>query len=234
MFELKDVTAGYGVIPAITRVSLVVQKGETVALLGSNGAGKTAVLQTIMGKLRPTEGHVIFEGQDISRWTTRRIVEEGIVMVFCQDRVFPDMTVEENLRIGSCSPRARKVRKELFDRVYELFPRLAERKRQNGSTLSGGEQGMLALGKGLMGNPKILLVDELSLGLAPIMISQLFSKIELLKQQGVSILLAEQNARMALKVCDRAYLLRNGHVILSETSQQIRSDDSLREMYLGA
>ncbi len=233
MLEIRGLTGGYGVVPAFGDISIKVDQGETVALLGSNGAGKTALLLTTVGVLKPVSGSILFEGADIAGMHTRDIVGRGVVMVPSSDRVFPELTVEENLRVGCCSSTAKAERKALFDRVYKLFPRLHERKSQVGSTLSGGERGMLAVGRGVMGNPKILLIDEPSQGLAPIMIRHLFAAIQVLKEHGFSILLAEQNARMALDVCDRAYVLRSGSVVLSGRAGDLRSNESIRKTYLG-
>jgi branched-chain amino acid transport system ATP-binding protein len=235
LLEVRDIVVHYGRIRALHGVSLQVRQGELVTLLGSNGAGKTTTMRAISG-LRPlTSGSVWFEGKDISRMKAHRRVAEGLVQAPEGRGVFPGMTVTENLEMG-CFGRpfeSRAEHKERFEWVLETFPRLAERKNQVGGTLSGGEQQMLAIGRALMARPRVLLLDEPSMGLAPMVISQIFGIIADINAQGTTVLLVEQNAQQALTRSDRAYILETGEITRHGNARELLQDDSIRAAYLG-
>jgi branched-chain amino acid transport system ATP-binding protein len=233
LLEVRDLHAHYGHVHALRGVSLQVRTGEIVALLGANGAGKTTTLRTIMGLLRPTSGEVVLEGRSIVRLEPHQVVAKGVVMVPEGRRVFPNLTVEENLRMGGYTLTDRPTLLANLRTVYELFPVLAERRGQLGSSLSGGEQQMLALGRALMVSPKLLLLDEPSLGLAPLVVRSIFRVVRELAGRGVTILLVEQNVRQALRVADRAYLLEVGRLAHEGTSAELMEEASIRKAYLG-
>ena len=231
MLELKDIQVFYGGIRALSSVSLRVEAGELVALIGSNGAGKSTALKTISGLLRARQGAIIYEGQEITRAATDRIVALGISHCPEGRRIFGSLSVRENLLLGAV--RHKGALDEDFDRVYELFPRLKERIGQAGGTLSGGEQQMLAIGRALMSRPRLLMLDEPSLGLAPLIVEQVFAVIRQLKRQGTTILLVEQSAHHALDVADRAYVIETGRVTLDGPADELRHNPMVEQSYLG-
>jgi branched-chain amino acid transport system ATP-binding protein len=233
MLELTDVDVRYGNIRALRGVSLRVAQGELVALIGSNGAGKTTTMRTISGLLRPTEGAITFEGADISRAATDRIVALGISHCPEGRRIFGGLTVAENLRLGAVSRSDRRAIAEDLEMVLGLFPLLKERLSQAGGTLSGGEQQMLAIGRALMSRPRLLLLDEPSLGLAPLMVERIFATIGELKAQGRTILLVEQNVHHALDIADRAYVMETGRITLEGPAAVLRHDPKVEQSYLG-
>ena len=235
LLEVRDIVVHYGRIRALQKVSLVVHEGELVTLLGSNGAGKTTMMRAISG-LRPlTSGSVWFDGRDISRVKAHRRVIDGLIQAPEGRGVFPGMTVTENLEMGCYGRKfsSKSEHREQLDWVFETFPRLAERRSQVGGTLSGGEQQMLAIGRALMARPKVLLLDEPSMGLAPMVISQIFRIIADINAQGTTVLLVEQNAQQALTRSDRAYILETGEVTRSGRARELLADDSIRAAYLG-
>ena len=234
MLELKDVDVRYGAIRALQGVSLRVEQGELVALIGSNGAGKTTTLRTISGLLRASTGSVTFEGADITRAPTDRIVALGVSQAPEGRRIFGSLSVRENLTLGAVSRRDRAAVSEELDSVFALFPLLKERLGQAGGTLSGGEQQMLAIGRALMSRPRLLLLDEPSLGLAPLMVERIFETIAELKRQGRTILLVEQNVNHALDVADRAYVMETGRITLGGPAAVLRRDAQVERSYLGA
>ncbi|MEN5017242.1 high-affinity branched-chain amino acid ABC transporter ATP-binding protein LivF [Erwinia sp. Eh17-17] len=232
MLSLNNISAHYGKIQALHNVSLHINQGEIVTLIGANGAGKTTILGTLCGEPRATEGSVTFDGKDITDWQTARIMREAIAIVPEGRRVFSRMTVDENLAMGGFFAERQQYQQRI-KRVYELFPRLYERRVQRAGTMSGGEQQMLAIGRALMSQPRMLLLDEPSLGLAPIIIQQIFDTIEQLRQEGMTIFLVEQNANQALKLADRGYVLENGHVVLEDTGDALLANEAVRSAYLG-
>jgi branched-chain amino acid transport system ATP-binding protein len=235
LLEVRDVVVHYGRIQALHGVSLVVREGELVTLLGSNGAGKTTMMRAISG-LRPlSSGSVWFNGKDVSKVKAHRRVTDGLIQAPEGRGVFPGMTVAENLEMGCYGRKfaSRAEHRERLDWVFETFPRLAERRTQVGGTLSGGEQQMLAIGRALMARPKVLLLDEPSMGLAPMVISQIFKIISEINKQGTTVLLVEQNAQQALTRSDRAYILETGRVTRSGVARELLADDSIRAAYLG-
>ncbi|MEI2267419.1 high-affinity branched-chain amino acid ABC transporter ATP-binding protein LivF [Erwinia sp. CGal63] len=232
MLSLENVSAHYGKIQALHNVSLHIEQGEIVTLIGANGAGKTTILGTLCGEPRATQGKVLFDGKEITDWQTARIMREAIAIVPEGRRVFSRMTVDENLAMGGFFADRQQYQTRI-KRVYELFPRLYERRVQRAGTMSGGEQQMLAIGRALMSQPRLLLLDEPSLGLAPIIIQQIFDTIEQLRQEGMTIFLVEQNANQALKLADRGYVLENGHVVLSDTGEALLANEAVRSAYLG-
>lgn len=232
MLSLDNVSAHYGKIQALHNVSLHINQGEIVTLIGANGAGKTTLLGTLCGEPRATQGTITFDGKAITEWQTARIMREAIAIVPEGRRVFSRMTVEENLAMGGFFADRQQYQTRI-KRVYELFPRLYERRVQRAGTMSGGEQQMLAIGRALMSQPRLLLLDEPSLGLAPIIIQQIFDTIEQLRQEGMTIFLVEQNANQALKLADRGYVLENGHVVLEDTGAALLANEAVRSAYLG-
>ncbi|ACT11170.1 high-affinity branched-chain amino acid ABC transporter ATP-binding protein LivF [Pectobacterium aroidearum] len=232
MLSLHQVSAHYGKIQALHQVSLHINQGEIVTLIGANGAGKTTLLGTLCGDPRATEGTITFDGKDITNWQTAQIMREAIAIVPEGRRVFSRMTVEENLAMGGFFAD-REQYQERIARVYDLFPRLYERRAQRSGTMSGGEQQMLAIGRALMSQPRLLLLDEPSLGLAPIIILQIFDTIQQLREEGMTIFLVEQNANQALKLADRGYVLENGHVVLEDTGAALLANEAVRSAYLG-
>jgi branched-chain amino acid transport system ATP-binding protein len=233
MLELRDVQVQYGSIRALHGISLTVDTGELVALIGSNGAGKTTTLRTISGLLRPSQGTIRYEGSDIAHASPHRIVELGVSHCPEGRRIFGRLTVRENLRLGAVAQRDRKAAAEDLEMVLELFPLLRERLDQSGGTLSGGEQQMLAIGRALMSRPRLLLLDEPSLGLAPLMVERIFETIASLKARGRTILLVEQNVHHALDVADRVYVLETGRVTLEGPAAVLRRDPKVEQAYLG-
>ncbi len=231
--DISDLACGYGAMMAVHGIDLAVRRGEITALLGSNGAGKSTTLRALSGLIPSNRGTIRLDGQDITGLRADRRGERGIVMVPEGRLIFPQMTVEENLRIGAFAPRARRATAETLDRVYGRFPRLAERRRQLGGTLSGGEQQMLALGRGLMAKPEVLLLDEPSLGLAPIMVDTLFDAVETLKDEGLTILIAEQDIGRTLALASTAFVIENGHIAISGTGADLLADPAIKVAYLG-
>jgi len=232
LLEVENINVYYGAIHAIKDVSFSVNEGEIVTLIGANGAGKSTTLDTISGLLRSKTGDIRFNGQSIAHMPAYKVVSEGLALVPEGRRVFAQMTVEENLEMGAFTRAASTVEPNL-KRVYEQFPRLEERKTQIAGTLSGGEQQMLAMGRALMSQPRLLMLDEPSMGLAPILVEQIFDIIRQLHAAGTTILLVEQNAQMALSVADRAYVLETGRVTLSGTGKELAESDQVKKAYLG-
>lgn len=233
MLEIRDVTAFYGDVQALWGVSLEVRQGEVVAMIGPNGAGKSTLLRTIVGLHRPASGGITLDAGPIHALAPHRIAERGLILVPEGRRLFTDMTVMENLEVGAFNPRARPERAETMRRVFEIFPILSERHHQIAGTLSGGQQQMLAIGRALMGLPRLLLLDEPSLGLAPIVVQGIFDVIRAINERGVSVLLVEQNARMALQLAHRAYILEQGRVAGHGTGVELLGDEQVRQAYLG-
>ena len=233
MLDIQDVHTYYGNIRALKGVSLSVNRGEIVTLIGSNGAGKTTTLKTVIGTVRPLRGQVTFNGQRIDGVSTDRIVRLGIAQSPEGRRIFPRMTVMENLELGAFARQDREQIAPDLDRVLTLFPRLRERLAQKGGTLSGGEQQMLAMGRALMARPSVLLLDEPSMGLSPILVETIFQIIQDINRQGTTILLVEQNARMALRVANRGYVIQTGRIVLQDTGANLLKSDLVRKTYLG-
>ncbi len=232
--KIEGITVDYGAIRALTSISLGLEQGEVVSVVGANGAGKTTLLKTISGIVRPVQGTIEFDGSNITNLKPEKIVKSGIVMVPEGRRIFPDLTVRENLELGGYTIRDRHLKKTLFNLALATFPRLRERLKQHGGTLSGGEQQMLAMGRALMGNPRLMLLDEPSMGLSPIMTKEIFNLIDLIRQEkNISIILVEQNAHMALEYSQRAYVLENGEVVMEGTSSDIKHNPRIIEAYLG-
>lgn len=234
MLTINDLHVSYGAIKALTGVSLEVGDGELVSLIGANGAGKTTTLHTISGLLKPVSGEILLDGADLKKTPAHKIIELGMAHVPEGRHVFAQMTVLENLYMGAYSISDKKRIRDNLDWVYSHFPRLKERSRQLAGTLSGGEQQMLATGRAMMTNPKILLMDEPSMGLSPLLVSEIFNIIQELHRDGITILLVEQNAKMALSVADRAYVLENGTISMSGNAGELLNDDRVRKAYLGA
>lgn len=233
MLEIKDVHTYYGNIHALKGISLHVEQGEIVSLIGSNGAGKTTTLRTIQGLIRPREGSILFEGSPLESLSAQAIVRLGISQSPEGRLIFPRMTVQENLEMGAFSRRDSLGIKSDLEKALHLFPRLRERINQKGGTLSGGEQQMLAIARAMMARPRLLLLDEPSMGLAPILVSQIFSIIRDINSQGTTILLVEQNARMALTVSHRGYVLQTGQIVLTGTAKELQTNETVRKAYLG-
>ena len=231
LLEARGLRTGYGRLPVVFNVDLEVKEGEIVALLGANGAGKTTTQKTVSGMLRPAAGSITFDGERIDGIPPHHLIELGICHVPEGRHVFPRMTVEENLVMGAF--RFRTPDQDLLDHVLDLFPRLKERYSQQGGTLSGGEQQMLAIGRALMGKPRLLLLDEPSMGLAPLVVEQIFEIVRGINDDGVSILLVEQNARQALSLADRGYVLETGEIVLAGSGRELLADDRIRAAYLG-
>ena len=233
MLKLSGVSASYGSVPAISNVSIDIGEGEAVGLLGANGAGKSTTLRAISGLVKLSSGTATFNGTDLTALPPYRIPELGIAHVPEGRQVFPEMTVQENLEIGAYTPKAKADRAKTMELVYDIFPRLAERKRQLAGTMSGGEQQMLAVGRGLMLKPRLLMLDEPSLGLAPVMTDLTFEKIAEIHKMGTAILLVEQNVSRALSLVQRAYVLESGNVIMHGTSNELANNKQVQAAYLG-
>ena len=247
MLEVKNLKVHYGVIQAIKGISFEVNEGEVIALIGANGAGKTTTLQTITGMLKPSEGEILFEGQDIVKVPGHKIVSMGMAHVPEGRRVFAELSVYENLKLGAYTRKDKNEIAESLAKVYKSFPRLEERKNQLAGTLSGGEQQMLAMGRALMSKPKIILMDEPSMGLSPIFVEEIFHIIreisasgttvllveQSLNKAGTTVLLVEQNAKKALSIADRAYVLETGNIVLSGDAKEMMNNDSIKKAYLG-
>jgi branched-chain amino acid transport system ATP-binding protein len=233
VLKVREIDAYYGDMQALRNVSIDVNQGEIVSVIGSNGAGKSTLLKTVSGMLRPRTGSISLNGNEISRAPTSKIVENGISHVPEGRQIFPTMTVLENLEMGAQFPRTRKVQRETIDQVFTYFPRLKERLEQKAGTLSGGEQQMLAMGRGLMSLPALMMLDEPSLGLAPVLVSTIFEIIEKINEQGTSILLIEQNVFHSLKISNRGYVLENGEIALSGAGQELLENPHIRKTYLG-
>ncbi len=233
MLEINAIDVFYGDVQVLWDVSFHVNKGEVVALIGANGAGKSTTLKTISGLLRPKQGAVLFENVPIHRIAPYHLIEMGIAHCPEARRLFVEMTVEENLDMGSLVGEARKQREKTKEMVFGLFPRLKERRRQPAATLSGGEQQMVAIGRGLMSLPKLLMFDEPSLGLAPILVREIFDVIKKIRQEGATVLIVEQNVKQTLDVADRAYVLENGRVAMEGTGKALLSDQHVKTAYLG-
>ena len=233
MLDVEGIHTYYGQIHALRDVSVNVEKGEIVTIIGANGAGKSTMLKTTSGLLKPRKGSIRLEGEELTRLRPHKIVEKGVVQVPEGRRIFGTLTVMENLDMGAFVSTDSQKNKENQDHVLELFPRLKERSKQVAGTLSGGEQQMLAMGRALMANPKVLLLDEPSMGLAPVLVDSIFETIKKLHADGTTILLVEQNARIALQVASRGYVLQSGSVVLSDTAENLEKNEMVREAYLG-
>lgn len=233
MLEVEKLRVYYGDYQALFDVNIIVRPGEIISLLGANGAGKTTTINTISGMIRPKGGSIRFDGAEIYQWPANKIVEKGLIQIPEERMLFPEMTVLENLQMGAYLNRARQNQKESLEWVYGLFPVLKSRKSQLAGTLSGGEQQMLAVGRGLMSKPKLLMLDEPSLGLAPMLVLEVFRVIQKINQDGVDILLVEQNARQSLRISQRAYLLENGSIVMEGEASRLLETDYVRESYLG-
>jgi branched-chain amino acid transport system ATP-binding protein len=233
MLELRSVRAGYGGFQALFDVSLEVRDGEAVGVIGPNGAGKTTLLRVISGLIRPTSGSIAMEGVDLVATPAHRIVAVGIAHVPESRRLFPRMTVEDNLKMGGFLPSARSKYQDRLDFVYDLFPRLRQRRRQLAGTMSGGEQQMCAIGRALMSDPKLLLLDEPSAGLAPVIVEQVFDLVKRIRAGGLNVLIVEQNVRQVLRVVDRAYLLKAGSIRAAGSASELLASEMIREAYLG-
>src|SRR3954451_20278862 len=232
LLAISGLHAGYGATEILRGIDLAVNEGEIVAVLGSNGAGKSTLNRAISGVLRPSRGAIRFNGRAIERARASTIVAQGLIHVPEGRRVFPNMSVSENLDLG-CYRRARERRTQNRERVFGIFPRLAERQQQSAGTRSGGEQQMLAIGRGLMAEPKLLILDEPSLGLSPLLVEQLFTLIKSINSQGIALLLVEQNVMQSLEVASRAYVLDNGAIVLQGSAAEVRDDPNLKRAYLG-
>jgi branched-chain amino acid transport system ATP-binding protein len=233
MLEIRNVNTFYGKVQALWDISMTIDEAEIVALVGANGAGKTTLLNTISGLLHPTSGTIEFMGQRIDGLPPHKIVDLGLSLVPEGRKLFTDMSVHENLEMGAYSSRAWKDRNESFKRVYEAFPILKERAKQLARTLSGGEQQMVAMGRGLMPKPKLCMFDEPSFGLAPLVMNEVFDVIKTLREQGITILLIEQNVPRTLEIADRAYVLENGHIVLEGDCQHLLEEEMVKKAYLG-
>ncbi len=233
LLEIKDVTSGYGDVQILWGSSMSLEKGKLTCLVGGNGVGKTTLLRTVMGLIRPWGGTISFDGRDVSNLPAYAKAEMGLVLVPEGRQLFTDMTVYENLEMGATNQRARPNIMKNLERVYEMFPRLKERSGQKAGTLSGGEQQMLAVARGIMADPVMLIIDELSLGLAPVLVLQLFDSLKLLREEGITLLLVEQNVQLALAISDYGYVLAEGKVELEGPARKLIKDKHIREAYLG-
>jgi len=233
MLKLSDLNVAYGVVPVLHQVSLNVEENEIVALLGSNGAGKTTLLNTISGLLKCASGKISFMGKPIENLPPHQIVTSGIVHVPEGRKIFPYLTVRENLLMGSCLPQTWKSRNALLEKVCSIFPILKERSNQRASLMSGGEQQMLVVARGLMAQPRLLMIDEPSLGLSPLMMSQIYGVMKTFPQEQITVLLSEQNAQQALEMANRGYVLQDGHVVLEGTSDKLLSSEFVKKAYVG-
>lgn len=233
ILEVKDLEVYYGIIKAIKGISFEVNEGEVIALIGANGAGKTTILHTITGLLSPKKGQVIFEGNDITKTPAHKIVSLGMAHVPEGRRVFANLTVYQNLKLGAYTRKDKEGIEASLEMVYKRFPRLEERKNQLAGTLSGGEQQMLAMGRALMSHPKIILMDEPSMGLSPILVNEIFDIIRSVNEAGTTVLLVEQNAKKALAIADRAYVLETGKIVTSGDAKKLMDDEAIKKAYLG-
>ena len=233
MLEVKDLYVSYGMIAALKGISFEVNEGEVIALIGANGAGKTTTLHTLTGLLHAKSGSITFDGKELTKTPAHKIVEMGIAHVPEGRRIFQNLTGLDNLKLGAFTRKDKAGIAKDIEEVYELFPRLAERKTQIAGTLSGGEQQMLAMGRALMSKPKIVLMDEPSMGLSPLLVSKIFDIIEMIRERGTTVLLVEQNAKKALAISDRAYVLETGKIVLSGDAHELMNDDSVKKAYLG-
>jgi branched-chain amino acid transport system ATP-binding protein len=233
MLRVQDIDVFHGDLQVLWCVSFQVKEGEIVALVGANGAGKSATLNTISGLLCPANGSILFQDQRLDQIPAHKIIEHGVAQVPEGRRLFPEMTVRENLIMGSLISEAKSKRKETMAWVFSLFPRLREREKQMAGTLSGGEQQMLAVGRGLMALPKLIMFDEPSFGLAPIIVADIFKIIQRINKEGVTVLIVEQNTKHTLEICDRGYVLENGRIILSGTGQELLDNEHVKQAYLG-
>ncbi len=233
MLEVKDIEVYYGMIQAIKGVSFHVEEGEVIALIGANGAGKTTILHTVSGLLAPKKGSILFEGKELTKTPGHKIVSMGMAHVPEGRRVFAQLTVLQNLKMGAYTRKDKKEIDETLQMVFEHFPRLKERQGQLAGTLSGGEQQMLAMGRALMSHPKIILMDEPSMGLSPIFVNEIFNIIQEVSKMGTTVLLVEQNAKKALSIADRAYVLETGNIVLEGKASDLLNDDSIKKAYLG-
>ncbi len=233
MLEIESLTAGYGGVPVLRDINVKLAAGEIVGLLGANNAGKTTLINSLSGTVKPMSGRVLFQGEDITRLSPRQRVERGIVQVPEGRLVFPDMSIRENLLLGGINSRARPNRRQQMDKVLELFPRLRERLSQSAGSLSGGEQQMLAIGRGLMGEARVLMLDEPSLGLSPLFVQYIFEIIDRLHSEGLTILLVEQNLNLTLRHAQRCYVLERGQVAVEGVADAVRNDPRTKSAYLG-
>lgn len=233
MLTIENLQAGYGDVQILHGVSLEIHPGEIVALIGANGAGKTTTIKTISGLLKSRGGRIHYNGKDITRWTSSRIVEAGLIQVAEGRKLFPHLSVYENLELGGFVRSVRANRPKNLKQVFAMFPRLAERRTQLAGTLSGGEQQMLAIGRALMGEPKLLMLDEPSLGLAPMLVQDIFEIVRTINEQGTTILIVEQNAVQTLRMAQRGYVMEHGEIHLSGTGEELLNDDRIRTAYLG-
>ncbi len=233
ILEVRDIATGYGEVQILWGVTMSLQPGKLTSLVGANGVGKTTLLRTITGLLKPWQGNIIFEGRNIGKMPAHRRPDLGLIMVPEGRQLFTDMTVEENLEMGATPPHARAHMSRNLEMVYTMFPRLKERRRQKAGTMSGGEQQMLAVARGIMASPKVLMIDELSLGLAPVLVVQLFESLRELKKTGLTILLVEQNVQMALAVSDYAFVLSHGKVEMEGPARELMQNEHIRSAYLG-
>ena len=233
MLEVKDIEVYYGMIQAIQGVSFHVEEGEVIALIGANGAGKTTILHTVSGLLTPKKGSILFEGKELTKTPGHKIVSMGMAHVPEGRRVFAQLSVLQNLKMGAYTRKDKSEINATLEMVFKHFPRLKERQNQLAGTLSGGEQQMLAMGRALMSHPKIILMDEPSMGLSPIFVNEIFNIIEEVSKMGTTVLLVEQNAEMALSIADRAYVLESGRVVLTGTGKELAASDEIKKAYLG-
>jgi branched-chain amino acid transport system ATP-binding protein len=233
ILEIKSIESGYGEVQVLWGISLQVKPGKLTTIIGANGAGKTTTLRSAMGSVRTWKGKVVLNGEDITKLPPHARANRGLVLVPEGRQLFADMSVEENLEMGAYSRRARKGQKQNLERVYDAFPQLKERRKQQSSTLSGGEQQMLAMGRGLMQEPLVLMIDELSLGLSPLLAQQLFLSLKALRKQGLTIVLVEQNVHLALALSDYTYVLAEGRVEIEGKSREVAGMDEVRKAYLG-
>ncbi len=233
MLQVNNLHTYYGNIKALRGVSFHVEKGEILSFIGANGAGKSTLMNTLSGTLKPKMGEILFEGEDITKMTPRDRVKKGIILCPEGRQIFPKFTVEENLLMGAYTVLDKKLNQEHYEKVFELFPQIKDRQKQVAGTLSGGEQQMLAIGRALMSDPKILMLDEPSLGLSPILVEQIFDLIGEINRQGTTILLVEQNAMAALEISDRAYALETGEITIEGSGAELLHNDMIRKSYLG-
>jgi branched-chain amino acid transport system ATP-binding protein len=233
MLEVNDINTYYGNIHALRGISIMVEEGEIVCLIGANGAGKTTTLRTISGLLKPRTGNVVLEGEDLAKYKAHEVVYKGVAMIPEGRGIFSRLTVSENLDMGAFSRKDKSSINTDLNRVFDLFPRLKERRNQVAGTLSGGEQQMLATGRALMAHPRLLLMDEPSMGLAPVLVESVFEAIQRINREGTTILLVEQNATMALSVADRGYVLQTGEIVLQDSAENLRKNEMVQKAYLG-